>query len=36
MDKKYAEFTAEQFTGYRNLGGYDFLGRGVDSLRSDE
>jgi 6-phosphofructokinase len=28
--------TRETFASYNNLGGYDYIGRGSDSLRTDE
>lgn len=36
FDKKYIEITEENFANYKNHGGFDFLGRSVDKVRSKE
>ena len=36
LNQKYININRESFTNFCNLGGYDYLGRGADSLRSEE
>lgn len=36
LNQNYININRESFTNYCNLGGYDYLGRGADSLRSEE
>ena len=36
MAEKYEVMTRETFACYNNLGGYDYIGRGSDSLRTEQ
>lgn len=36
MNKNIVEITEETFVPFRNLGGYDYLGRSHDLLRTEE
>lgn len=36
MDKNVVEISEETFKPFRNLGGYDYLGRSHDLLRTEE
>ena len=36
MNKTFEIMTRENYSNYVNLGGYDYIGRGPDELRSDE
>lgn len=36
LSQRYIDIDRESFTNFCNLGGYDYLGRGADSLRTEE
>jgi len=36
MKDQFEVMTRENFANYVNLGGYDYIGRGADELRTDE
>ena len=36
LDQKFITITREAYANFNNLGGYDYLGRGADSLRTEQ